>query len=480
MRFLHVADIHLGCRRYNLDERVRDFFRAWRDVIERHAIAKNVDFVLIAGDFFNQRVVDPQTMNHAIVSLEMLKRAGIPVVAIEGNHDQHEPDFKQRSFTWLRSLAQWGHLVLLEPMLDQEGKVEMRRWDEKKKEGSYIDIKDARIFGSYWYGMTATQAIPALCEAIAPVRTDDKFNVLMLHTDVEGQMSRPIPAVSVATLKQLRTLVEYVALGHTHKRFELENWAFNPGSLEAVAIDEYREERGVYLVEVEKVEGRYETRAEHLSDHLQRPFQRLTFDVSGSEDADHVHAEAIETVKREAKPYKSDSAKPAPIVEITLRGHLGFKNSLLDLNKLRDETRELTNALHVIVKNQTVPVEYAASAGVDAQLPRQERERRIIENLVTQDVRFRDRAASIAALVIEAKRLALTDEDPSKIVTLIEQKLDAAQTEDIKLPDAPVRDVESIDEHLPIAVSDEEIANINIETSAKARRAIERNATSSD
>jgi len=87
MKFLHLADIHLGCRRYNLDERPRDFFRAWYDVIVKHAIPEKVDFVLIAGDFFDRRNIDPQAMNHAIAGLEVLREVGIPVVAIEGNHD---------------------------------------------------------------------------------------------------------------------------------------------------------------------------------------------------------------------------------------------------------------------------------------------------------------------------------------------------------------------------------------------------------
>jgi DNA repair protein SbcD/Mre11 len=87
MKFIHVADIHLGCRRYNLEERTRDFFRAWNDVIINHAIPKQIDFMLIAGDFFNSRKVDPQTMNHAMAGLEMLKSSNIPIIVIEGNQD---------------------------------------------------------------------------------------------------------------------------------------------------------------------------------------------------------------------------------------------------------------------------------------------------------------------------------------------------------------------------------------------------------
>src|SRR5215210_8232786 len=118
MKFLHLADIHLGCRRYNLEERTKDFFRAWYDVITNHAIAEKVDFVLIVGDFFDRRNIDPQAMNHAMAGLELLREAGIPVVAIEGNHDQRDT---VSDHSWLRSLSGWGFLKLLEPTRDAEG-----------------------------------------------------------------------------------------------------------------------------------------------------------------------------------------------------------------------------------------------------------------------------------------------------------------------------------------------------------------------
>src|SRR2546423_445106 len=104
MKFLHLADIHLGCRRYNLDERTKDFFHAWHDVIADHAIPNEVDFVLIVGDFFDRRNIDPQAMNHAMLGLQLLKDAGIPVVAIEGNHDQHTDD-NVSPYSWMRSLS---------------------------------------------------------------------------------------------------------------------------------------------------------------------------------------------------------------------------------------------------------------------------------------------------------------------------------------------------------------------------------------
>jgi len=422
IKFLHLSDVHLGCRRYNLEERTKDFFRSWHDVIVKHALPNGVDFVLIAGDFFDRRNIDPQTMNHALAGLQLLKDARIPVVAIEGNHDRHEA---VTDYSWMRSFSQAGFLVLLEPARLEEGDAsalpwEMVPWDEESRAGSYIDIKGARVFGSHWYGTSANAAMGILSEALRRARGRGLFQILLLHTDVEGQLNRPIPALSVEKLKELRPLVDYVALGHTHKRFELDGWAFNPGSLEACSIDEYREERGLYLVEVGDDR---QIKATFVNDYVQRPFQRLTFDVSGAEDPEAVHARVIETVRREARAHDPESDDPAPIIEISLRGHLGFKNSLLNLRRMREEALAETGALHVMLKNQSVPVEYAVAAGLDADTSRAHRERRIIADLIARDARYRDHAEEMAELVLDAKAYALSDKDPAEILELIEQKL---------------------------------------------------------
>jgi DNA repair exonuclease SbcCD nuclease subunit len=421
IKFLHISDVHLGCRRYNLEERTKDFFRSWHDVIVNHALPNEVDFVLIAGDFFDRRQIDPQTMNHALAGLQLLKDARIPVVAIEGNHDRRDA---VSDYSWMRSFSQAGFLILLEPARVAESAEEslpweMVAWDEETRAGSYVDIKGARIFGTHWYGTSANAAVPMIAESLRRARGEGLFQILMLHTDVEGQLNRPIPALSVEKLKELRPLVDYVALGHTHKRFELDNWAFNPGSLEACSIDEAREERGAFLVEVG--DDRVVT-AKFIDDYVQRPFKRLTYDVSGAEDPDAVHAGVIEKVRLEVTPHDPESGEPAPIIEISLRGHLGFKNSLLDLRKMREEALKETGALHVMLKNQSVPVEYAVAAGLDENTTRAHRERRIIADLIARDIRFRDRASEMAELVLEAKRRALGDEPPESILELIEQK----------------------------------------------------------
>lgn len=415
MKFLHISDVHLGCTRYQLPESPRDFFDAWIDVLRKYAIGEKVDFVLICGDFFHKRNVPPETMNYAVAGLNMMKEAGIPVVAIEGNHDQKHTDSE---YSWLRSLANWNLLYLLEP-INVGGRVIYHPWNDDDGRGGFVDIGRARIFGSHWYGASANWAVPMLVNAIRENRREGAFHILMLHTDVEGHQTHPLPAISVATLKELKAVTEYVGLGHTHMHFEIDNWAFNPGSIEVTSINEYRETRGAFVVEVDDDNN---VTARHVEDYRQRPFQRLRFEVDHYADARDITDAVLEKVRNEAR--RSEEGEPAPIIEITLAGRLGIPNSLLEMQKIRDQAKEITGALHVRLKNHTSPVEYAVAEDVEEDASRERLERRVLEDLVFRDNRFKARSEQMARLIVGVKRQALSDESPEKIVELIGIGLD--------------------------------------------------------
>lgn len=408
MKFLHISDVHLGCTRYQLPESPRDFFDAWIDVIKKYAIGEKVDFVIMCGDFFHKRSVPPETMNYAVAGLTALREAKIPVVAIEGNHDQKHND---SAYSWLRSLANWNLIHLLEPTVT-DGKINYEPWAEG--EGGFVDIGRARIFGSSWYGASANWAIPMLTSAIADNRRDGAFHILMLHTDVEGHQTHPIPALSVSALKELKSVTEYVGLGHTHMHYEIDNWAFNPGSIEVTNISEFRETRGVFIVEVDDAN---QVSARHIQDYRQRPFQRLQFKVDGYADARDITEDVLKMIKNQARG--AEDGQPSPIIEITLTGRLGIPNSLLEMPKIRDETLKMTGALHVRMKNHSSPVEYAVAEDVEEDASRETLERRVIEDLVIRDNRYKNRSQEMARLVIGVKRQALSDESPEKIVELI-------------------------------------------------------------
>lgn len=85
-RFIHTADTHLGYRQYHLQEREQDFLDAFIEVIDT-AIEEDVDAVIHAGDLFEHSRPDPTTLSHTVQQLQRLADAGIPFLAVVGNHE---------------------------------------------------------------------------------------------------------------------------------------------------------------------------------------------------------------------------------------------------------------------------------------------------------------------------------------------------------------------------------------------------------
>ncbi len=111
-RFVHTADNHLGYEQYGVKERFNDFARAFLAIVE-DAIARHADFFVIAGDLFNKRAIDARTLIQAEEGLQRLKDAGIPAIAIEGNHDR---SYYRDGVSWLQFLCWRDLLILLDPV----------------------------------------------------------------------------------------------------------------------------------------------------------------------------------------------------------------------------------------------------------------------------------------------------------------------------------------------------------------------------
>ena len=343
-RFLHLSDIHLGFDRYNSPERTKDFFFALSDAIQRYAIAAEVDFVLIAGDLFEHRVIQPGVLNQAQLCFQPLQAANIPVLAIEGNHDNTPYG---TSTSWLKYLSQWGMLRLLEPGNLAAGEPLYSPWDEGSKKGGYIDLPcGVRVIGSAWYGAAAVRAIAQIAEAIAALPPGPATTVLMFHHGLEGQIARYSGAIRYSELLPLQEAgVDYLALGHIHKNYSEGGWVFNPGSLEANNVEEASFKRGVYLVEV-NADGIH---AELKQDYRQRPVVRLQCKTTGEESESEVAAMARQTVETAIAAGELVPAQQ-PLVELRIEGQVGFERLELDTKQLQQDLQALSQALIFLLK----------------------------------------------------------------------------------------------------------------------------------
>src|SRR5260370_15716508 len=90
--FLHAADLHLGMRvtRFNpeISNRIREARFVALDNVLKRATELRADFLLIAGDLFDDLEVDQVTARRAFM---MLEGASMAVYVLPGNHDPLVP-----------------------------------------------------------------------------------------------------------------------------------------------------------------------------------------------------------------------------------------------------------------------------------------------------------------------------------------------------------------------------------------------------
>ncbi|MFQ4137206.1 metallophosphoesterase family protein [Nodosilinea sp. PGN35] len=412
-KFLHIADIHLGFDRYDTPERTKDFFRALQTVLERYAIAEGVDFVAIAGDLFEHRNIKPATLNQAQVCLQALKDANIPVVAIEGNHDNRP--YGTRT-SWLKYLSEWELLKLLEPNDGANAKDRLTPWDDSTRSGGYIDLPcGVRVIGSSWYGATAPRAIELLAAAIQDLPTAPDHTVLLFHHGLEGQISRYAGALRYSELLPLKEAgVDYLALGHIHKNYTAEGWVFNPGSLEANNVDESRFQRGAYLVKL-SAEG---IDAQLKSDYFQRPIERVEVVAKGQESLDELTELAMERAIAAVTKHQNHIS---PIVELKITGQVSFDRLELDTRRLQEAIQAASDALVVLVKYDVEDVAYQTPLN-DGQT-RVEIEQSIFEDMLTAHRDYKSRASELAQGLTDLKDRQLSGADEIALYGLVETLL---------------------------------------------------------
>lgn len=425
-RFLHMADCHLGYRQYNLRERFNDFGQAFHDVIDT-AIAEKVNFVLLAGDLFQKRSIDALTLNQAIVGLERLRAAGIPCIAVEGNH---EHAYYDDYIGWMKFLAVRQLLVLLDPERFEGGIPQLAAYT--RRAGSHIDpLPGVRIHGLRYLGASTGRVLESYVEALQALPRDGvEYSIFLTHAGVEGELAEQVGGLTMRQLAPLRAHADYVALGHIHKPFERDAWVYNPGSLETCSAQEAQwANRGYYLVDVDTSRGEGPKHVARLHANRRRTFCSMSLKVDTLLSPDHLYDECRRFLKRKAldQGVARLGPKERPVVALHLNGVLPFDRTALDLARLEELVRECYDPLHVMVHNHTHSTEYAVEAGET--LSRPVLERQVLAGLFERDTRFRDHSQSWARAALSLKALALDGAEPQAVVDELEARMAAIEQE---------------------------------------------------
>jgi DNA repair protein SbcD/Mre11 len=405
MRFMHIADVHLGYQQYGSKERFNDFSAVFLHIVEQ-AIAQQVAFLLVAGDLFEKRTVDPLAMRVAVEGLRMLQEAGIPVLAVEGNHEKaHYRD----QYSWVDFLDGLGYLHLLNPRFEEE-RVILEPYGEEG--GAYLDLPGGvRVYGIKYYGASTGKVFGLFTQALAEIdHSDVQFTILMAHAGLEGQLPRYSGTLTHNDLAPLREQIDYLALGHIHKPYTAEGWIYNPGSPETWSIEETAwPERGYFLVEVQP--GSNPNHQARLVSTPRRPFHRSRLEVDALTEPNTLYDAVRKLLQREGS---SVPREPAPVVELTLSGILPFNRFDLDLDFVKTLIEEAWSPLVTRVQNRTTPADFEVAVDMEASRP--ELERAIIRELLERDARYRSAAEEWAQIALDVKRLALEDSTPEAVI----------------------------------------------------------------
>jgi len=388
-RFLHTADIHLGkTYRTAADEaeRYEDFFHML-GVIVADAIAEKVDFVLIAGDLFHTGQILPRTFARTIETLQPLKDAGIPCIAVEGNHDWiHRRD----SISWMEALSQMGYIQLLRPTRTENGGYRFDPFDPETGSGGHIEIKGLNIYGLGYIGTQAGNHVERICEAVTT-----KNNILLFHVGVWTFSPVEIGNMKPEEALPLAEKFDYVALGHGHKPYTIQTaegrpYAYNPGSPECVNFGEERYDKGYYLVTVEK--GCYQHEFRTTSP---RPMLVTTVNLEGAESADAALESFRQRIREKLGSAATDERRP--LLEVKLIGRVAFHPFELGRERLRLVLDEICDPLHVEIKNHLSLITRSGE-GEEVKRSLAEIERDVLGELISANSSYKGRKDELVAL----------------------------------------------------------------------------------
>lgn len=234
MKFIHAADIHLDSPLTGLsaypDAPVEMLRTATRDAFTKlvsEAVEQQVDFMVIAGDLYDGTWKDHNTGIYFCKEMGRLKRAGIPVYLLFGNHDAESEMTKK--------------LQLPDNVFT---------FDARKPTTFHLEELKVALHGRSFKDKETVENLASGYPAPVP----GLFNIGVLHTALEGSSAHANYAP--CSLDELHAKgYQYWALGHVHEHQIWQGAAtvVFPGNLQGRHIRETGP-RGAVLVTVEDAE----------------------------------------------------------------------------------------------------------------------------------------------------------------------------------------------------------------------------------
>jgi exonuclease SbcD len=217
MKFIHIADVHLGAvpdsdMPWSTD-RKKEIWSSFVHILDV-CNEEKVDLLLIAGDLFNRQ---PLVRELKEVNYYFSKLTTAQVVIIAGNHDYISARSNYKGFEWISSV----HMLMKDTI-----------------DFVYLSDIDTRVYGFSYYKKEIKEA---LYNNIQP-ELNGKINILLCH----GGDGRHIP---IDRKKLQESGFDYIAMGHIHTPQVFSCKMAYTGSLEPLNKKEVGE-RGYVLGEI--------------------------------------------------------------------------------------------------------------------------------------------------------------------------------------------------------------------------------------
>ena len=421
IKFMHLADVHLGKKQYNLAQRYYDYFKAFNTILNK-AIEQEVDFILISGDLIDSdERISPTVLKEIITSIKSFQldsnnRLGreIPIICIEGNHEN--PFYTD--YTWLKVLADLDLLILLSGTYDsKKDRIIFEDYSSNSHSGGKITIGNCTICGMSYFGSATSELFPLLPKAISKI--DDQFTILMMHFGISEYDERKAGIDLLPSLEELHRMIDYFALGHFHKQYMIppkNPWIFNPGSLEVNEVNETFTDRGVFLVEV------FENNTKQVrpllcengntSEALSIPNRRFLvikdINISGIDSFHEAQEFVLDLLKRYGVRLRSDQHLKKenldlPLLYFTIRGIIGYSQLEVDLFNLKKRILNTFDILGLRLNNRLVS-SMDHDIALDSELNIDEIEQEVFLSTVASETQYEPYTTKIFQLFTEFKQ----------------------------------------------------------------------------
>lgn len=305
IKMLHLADLHIGMENYGrvdpatgLHSRLHDYLARLDEAID-FGLAENVDLVLIAGDVYKNRTPNPTHQREFARRIARLRRAGMPVIVLVGNHDISPAAGRAHAIEIFDTLAVEGIIIADRPKVytieTRSGPLQLIAlpWVTRH---SLLTKEELRMASFLEVETMLLSRIERFLEYATEELDPDIPTVLSAHGTIDGAtvgIERQIMLGKDLVLpKSFVALpgVDYVAMGHIHKHQSLSNHPpiVYPGSIERIDFGEEHEVKGCVLVELEKGNTRWQ-----FHPLAARPFVTVNVDVRNSSDPQERVATAV-------------------------------------------------------------------------------------------------------------------------------------------------------------------------------------------